>query len=392
MARILITGIPTYGLANPTFPLVAALSAAGHQVDYLMPEAFRPGVERAGAHLIGYADYLHGKPVTQVVQGLAARVLFDEVTRRTITLGPDYDVVIASGLQPQFAAIQDRLDVPVVRFSPIFWQNDRTMAELMAHADALPGVVRHGLASPRLRRLGSQVAGRALLGNGGADVVGMLAPQSARLNLTVASRFYQPRANDFDDTCVYLGPSPTRTLQADEELVAQVSAHSGPVVYVTLGTVYNGWIGYFRQVIEAFAGSDALVVITAGRPESVARIGEVPSNIIVRDFVPQADLLAHADLYVGHGGFGSITDAALAEVPMIVTPLGGDQFFNAYRLAELDAGTVLAPRRVSAERVRSLASAVLDGRARPSGLAELAASFRGAGGPALGVARIEALL
>jgi UDP:flavonoid glycosyltransferase YjiC (YdhE family) len=65
---------------------------------------------------------------------------------------------------------------------------------------------------------------------------------------------------------------------------------------------------------------------------------------------------------------------------------------NAYRLAELDAGTVLAPRRVSAERVRSLATAVLDGRARPSGLAELAASFRGAGGPALGVARIEALL
>lgn len=145
-------------------------------------------------------------------------------------------------------------------------------------------------------------------------------------------------------------------------------------------------------MIEAFAGSDALVVITAGRAESVARIGAVPGNVIVRDFVPQAELLAQADLYVGHGGFGSITDAALAEVPMIVTPLGGDQFFNAYRLAELDAGTVLPPRRVSAERVRSLATAVLDGRARPSGLAELAASFRGAGGPALGVARIEGLL
>ncbi|MCE1173517.1 MAG: hypothetical protein LWW77_02795 [Propionibacteriales bacterium] len=392
MARILITGIPTYGLATPTFPLVAALSEAGHQIDYLMPEAFRVGVEGAGARLIDYADYLHGKPVTQVVQGLAARVLFDEVTRRTIELGPDYDVVVASGLQPQFHTIQDALDVPVVRFSPIFWQNDRTMAELMSRADALPGIVRHGLASPRLRSLGSQLAGRALLGNGGADVVSMLAPQSDRLNLTVASRFYQPRADDFDDTCVYLGPRPTRTLRTDDELVAQVAAHPGPVVYVTLGTVYNGWIGYFRRVIEAFAGSEALVVITAGRPESVARIGEVPGNVIVRDFVPQAELLAHADLYVGHGGFGSITDAVLAEVPMIVTPLGGDQFFNAYRLAELDAGAVLAPRRVSAERLRGLATAILDGRNRPSGLAELAASFRSAGGPALGVARIVALL
>jgi MGT family glycosyltransferase len=392
MARILITGIPTFGLANPTFGLVAALSAAGHHVDYLMPEAFRPGVERAGAHLVTYADYLHGRPVTNPVQGLAARMLFDEVTRRTIAVGGNYDVVVATGLQPQFQAIQDALDVPVVRFSPIFWQNDRTLAELMAIADALPGFVRHGLADPRLRRLGSQVAGRALLGNQGADVVSMLAPQSRHLNLNVSSRFYQPRADDFDGTCVYLGPTPTVTITADDELVDRVSSHPGPVVYVTLGTVYNGWIGYFRQVIDAFSGSDALVVITAGRTESVARIGTVPDNIIVRAFVPQADLLAHADLYVGHGGFGSITDAALAEVPMIVTPLGGDQFFNAYRLAELDAASVLAPRRVTAERISRLATAALNGRGRPAGLAELAASFRDAGGPALGVARIEALL
>lgn len=392
MARILVTGIPTYGLANPTFPLVAALVAAEHTVDYLMPEGFRRGVEAAGAALIPYAGYLHGKPVTHPVQGLAARTLFDEVTRRTIALGPDYDVVVATGLQPQFSSITDAVEVPVVRFSPIFWQNDHTMAELMAKADALPGFVRHGMASPRLRRLGSQVAGRALLGNGGADVVEMLSPQSAHLNLNVSSRLYQPRADDFDDTCVYLGPRPTRTITPDEELVAQVAAHSGPVVYVTLGTVYNGWISYFRKVIDAFGGTDALVVITAGRAESVARIGQVPGNVIVRAFLPQADILAHADLYVGHGGFGSITDATLAEVPMIVTPLGGDQFFNAYRLAELDAGTVLAPRRVTAERIGSLAAAILDGSARPSGLAALAASFRDAGGPELGVAGIEALL
>jgi MGT family glycosyltransferase len=287
--------------------------------------------------------------------------------------------------------IQDRLAVPVVRFSPIFWQNDQTVAELMAHAEALPGFVRHGLANPRLRGLASQVAGRALLGNGGADVVSMLGPQSRVLNLTASSRFYQPRADDFDDTCVYLGPTSTRALGRDDELLDRVANHDGPVVYVTLGTVYNGWIGYFRKVAAAFVGSDALVVITTGRAESVARLGAVAPNVIVRDFVPQAEILAHAQLYVGHAGFGSITDAALAEVPMIVTPLGGDQFFNAYRLAALDAAAVLAPQRVSSERLRTLAESVLSGTIASTGLGLVAASFRSSGGPAEGVARIEAL-
>ena len=393
MARILMTGIPTYGLANPTFGLVKALVAAEHQVDSLMPTGFRAGVERAGARLLPYADYLHGRPVTHPIQGLAARVLFDEVSNETLRRGTDYDLVIASGLQPQFARIAQGLKPPVVRFSPIFWQNDRTLAELMAHADALPHLVRHGLATPGLRRAASQVIGRALLGNGGRDVaVDLLGPQSATLNLTVATRFYQPRADDFDDTCVYLGPTPTSSAPDPSFPIDKVREHPGPVIYVTLGTVYNGWLGYFRRVAEAFADTDSLVIITTGRADTVARIGPVADNIWVYPFVPQAEVLAEADLYLGHAGFGSITDAALLGVPMVVTPLGGDQFFNAARLLALDAAKVMPALQVSVKRIRQLTRPLLDGSGRPGGLSDLAESFRSAPGPKLGVQRIEQLL
>jgi MGT family glycosyltransferase len=392
MARILMTGIPTYGLANPTFGLTKALIEAGHNVDYLMPEAFRAGVERCGASLVAYASYLGGKPVTQPIQGLAARVLFDELTREVLRRGNDYDLVIATGLQPQFARIERGLKPPVVRFSPIFWQDDRTLVELMAHADALPHLLRYGLGTPWLRQAASQVLGRALLGNGGRDVVDLLSPQSSVLNLTVASRYYQPRADDFDDTCVYLGPTPTIATPDQTFPIERLREHPSPVIYVTLGTVYNSWTGYFRKVAEAFANTDALVVIAAGRAEMVAKIGPVADNVLVYPFVPQAEVLAEADLCFTHGGFGSITDAVLLGVPLVVTPLGGDQFFNAYRLLALDAAKVLPPQKVTVERIRAAAAEILQQSQRPSGLEALAESFRTAGGPQLGVRRIEALL
>jgi MGT family glycosyltransferase len=393
MARILITGIPTYGQANPTFGLTAALVAAGHRVDYLMPEAFRAEVERCGATAIPYADYLGGRPVDRPFQALGARFFFNELTAESVRHGSDYDLVVATGVQPQFAEIQQRLSVPVVRFSPMFWQNERTFTELAAQARALPPLVRHGLQSRWLRRTASQVAGRALFGNHGRDLIDLLAPQSSTLNLTVSSRYLQPRADDFDDTCVYLGTT-VRPRVADTSFpLDRLRQHPGPVIYVSLGTIYNGWTGYYRRIARAFANTDALVVLSLARPGAAADIGPVADNVMVHSYVPQAAVLAEADLCFTHGGFGTITEAAHAGVPMVVTPLGGDQFFNAYRLQELHAARVIPAWQLSVDRIRNAAEAILGGRTPLSGVDALGASLRGdAGGVNLGVARIEALL
>lgn len=48
MARILMAGLPAFGLANPSLPLAAALVRAGHSVDFLQGESFRQRVERTG--------------------------------------------------------------------------------------------------------------------------------------------------------------------------------------------------------------------------------------------------------------------------------------------------------------------------------------------------------
>ena len=393
MARILFSGIPSYGQANPTFGLVAALVASGHSVDYLMPEAFRTEVEQCGAAILPYADYLHGAPVDRPFQALGARFFFDDLTKQVLRRANDYDVVVATGLQPQFADIERQLSVPVVRFSPMFWQNERTVAELAAQARALPPLVRHGLQNRSLRQGASQILGRALFGNHGHDVIDVLGPQSSTLNLTVSSRYLQPRADDFDDTCVYLGPLPRPAAsKALDFPIERLRRHPGPVIYASLGTFYNEWTGYYRRIARAFANTEALVVLSLARPGSTHDLGPVADNVLVYPYVPQAAVLAEADLCFTHGGFGTITEAAAAGVPMIVTPLGGDQFLNAYRLQELDAARVIPAWQVSVDRLAYTADLILAGSGTLSGVTPLAASLQEAGGATLGVARIEALL
>jgi MGT family glycosyltransferase len=391
MARILLAGVPTYGQANPTWPLTAALVEAGHQVDYLMPEAFRVSVENCGATLLPYASFLRGKAVAKPIQALGARLLFDELTERLIRIGNDYDAVVATGLQPQFAEIEKALHVPVVRFSPMPFQNDRTVRELMAHAKALPAPVRAGLRTPALRRAASQLIGRAVLGNHGRDVLDLLGPQSSTLNLSVSTAFLQPHADDFTD-CTFMGATSTVSAKDPSFPLARLREHHGPVIYVSLGTIYGGWTGYFRRINKAFADSDALVVMTGGGTDLPAKIGPVADNVLVYRYLPQAEVMAAADLCLTHGGFGTVTDAALAGVPLVITPLGGDQFFNAYRLQDLDAAAVVPALHVTPKRMRATATAILDGSRTLTGSADLTESFRTAGGPKLGVARIEAVL
>ena len=62
-------------------------------------------------------------------------------------------------------------------------------------------------------------------------------------------------------------------------------------------------------------------------------LGAVPTNVHVERWVPQADVLAHASVVVGHGGSGTTLGALGAGQPLVVVPLFADQPNNAARVA-----------------------------------------------------------
>jgi MGT family glycosyltransferase len=124
---------------------------------------------------------------------------------------------------------------------------------------------------------------------------------------------------------------------------------SRPLVYLTLGTAF-GTPEVLTTVVRGLAALDAHVVVATGRvrPED---LGGVPDNVTVRAWVPQADVVAHADAVVHHGGSGTMLGALAEGVPQLVLPQGADQFANAEALCAAGAALRLLPGELSADAV-----------------------------------------
>ena len=130
-----------------------------------------------------------------------------------------------------------------------------------------------------------------------------------------------------------------------------------PLVYLTLGTVaptMDFFPGVYRDAIDALSLLPVRVLVAVGRDRDPRDIGPVGPNVHVARWVPQADVMPHADVLVCHGGSGTVTAGLAAGVPMAVLPLFADQPHNANRVADLGAGIALNDVHGLADAVRTL--------------------------------------
>ncbi|CAG9858923.1 unnamed protein product [Phyllotreta striolata] len=86
-----------------------------------------------------------------------------------------------------------------------------------------------------------------------------------------------------------------------------------------------------------------------------------PSNIIVRKWFPQQQILAHPNvkLFITHGGLLSLTEAIHLGVPMLALPVIGDQKLNAIRAELLGVGKRLFFADLTEESFRSALNELL---------------------------------
>jgi MGT family glycosyltransferase len=112
--------------------------------------------------------------------------------------------------------------------------------------------------------------------------------------------------------------------------------------------------GLYRDAIDALSLLPVRVLVTVGRDRDPRDIGAVGPNVHVARWVPQADVMPHADVMVCHGGSGTVTMGLAAGVPTVVVPLFADQPHNARRVADLGAGIALDNMNELTEAVRRL--------------------------------------
>ncbi|HEY5783897.1 MAG TPA: glycosyltransferase [Microlunatus sp.] len=111
-----------------------------------------------------------------------------------------------------------------------------------------------------------------------------------------------------------------------------------PRVYLTLGTVSFGAVEVLRRAASEIASLDVDLLVAVGPEGDPTLLGELPSNVHVERFVPQAEVLGRVDLIVHHGGTGTVLAALEAGLPQVILPQGADQPFNADLISRSGAG------------------------------------------------------
>lgn len=130
-------------------------------------------------------------------------------------------------------------------------------------------------------------------------------------------------------------------------------------VYLTMGTVYTSAQGW-RGLLEAVADVPVNFVATTGNALDPGDIGPLPRNVAVERFVPQALLLPTCSAVVCHAGAGTALGALAFGLPLVLLPMGADQFQNAAAVASAGAGIVLDPEAATPAAIRAALDRVLD--------------------------------
>ncbi|GHH40746.1 macrolide family glycosyltransferase [Lentzea cavernae] len=375
MSTIAFLNIAMHGRVNPTLPVVAELVRRGHTVTYHTSPAFRDEIEDAGAtvHLYPGGDQPLPDPPMPItlVDGLvrAALDLVPPVLTDLRRIRPD--LIVHDNACVWGAVAANELGVPAASSYTTFAFGRQVPSPTRASLGLLRGAKPEYFTrfAQSRRRLARRFDTRGLpvvdLGN-----------ISQPLNLVFTSRAFQPGADDFDASYRFVGPS-IGSRPSDPSF--PVDELRGPVLYASLGTVFNADPKLLRTFAGALSPLGGTVIVSTGQTDPTA-LEPLPANVIARRFVPQPDVLARAALFVTHGGMNSANEALYAGVPLLVVPQGADQPLVARRVVELGAGLSLRTRDVAEDSVRTLARRLLeDPRFRASASRLLAAQHEAGG-------------
>jgi UDP:flavonoid glycosyltransferase YjiC (YdhE family) len=155
-------------------------------------------------------------------------------------------------------------------------------------------------------------------------------------------------------------PASAHAFRATEAPAISARPPGPPLVYLTLGTVFNLESGdLFSRTLAGLRTLPINVVATVGEDIDPAELGPQPANVRIERYIPQELILPECSLVVSHGGSGSVLGALAHGLPMVLIPMGADQPLNAARCEQLGVGRALDPIAASPGSVGEAASIVL---------------------------------
>ncbi len=350
--RVLVTTPAGLGHIHPMVPLAQALAGLGHEVLWALPEQVAGRVAEHGIEVVPIAGR---EPITpqEVMRRFPDLAELSPQERPDAMFGKLFGAMstppMLEGLEPVALAWRPHLLVA-------------DAAEFAGHIVAarlgIPSVTKgFGALLPEVRVASAAEEVAALWTSRGLDP--------------------RPYGGAYDYLYIDIYPPemqveaglhvPHRQLMrpvtddgaADESTLPLPRARrDAPLVYVTMGTVFND-PEPLRRAVEGVRALDVRVLATVGPAADPAVLGDQPGHVVVESYVPQTAVLPHCDIVVSHGGSGTILGALTLGLPQVCLPQGADQFLDAAAVAASGAGLSITPDAASGDAIRDTVATVL---------------------------------
>ncbi|XP_043651425.1 UDP-glucosyltransferase 2 [Drosophila teissieri] len=136
-----------------------------------------------------------------------------------------------------------------------------------------------------------------------------------------------------------------------EDFIQGAGEHG--VIYFSLGTnvrVKNMVENRKRILMEAFASLPQRILWKFEDEE----LSDIPSNVLIRKWLPQQDILAHpkVKLFITHGGMQSTIESIYYGKPMLGLPFFYDQFGNMEHIRKQGLGLTLSYQDMTSEELK----------------------------------------
>ncbi|AEY67948.1 macrolide family glycosyltransferase [Clostridium sp. BNL1100] len=388
MSHVLFINVFGHGHINPTISIVSELVDRGEKVTYIAGEEFKDKIEGAGARFIGYKNFdelgfNNGdiSPTEIEPQLMEIARVYVEIIEIVFSIKDNFDYVIYDSLFFVGAEIAKILKIPAISSNSTFAVNDKTNY-LWSFFTRFGPVIKELLNKPDFAAINFL---REKYGIIVPDLLGLHKLKSD-LSLVYTSRYFQMNSESFDDSYKFIGPS----ISDRQEILAPelISKEKSKIIYISLGTIFNKSIEFYESCFEAFRGMDAKIIMSVGMNIDIDSFKDIPDNFIIRNYVPQLEILKHADLFITHGGMNSTNEGLYYSVPLIVVPHFFDQPVVAYRVAELGAGIVIEKDKVSPALLKDSVTKILSDKSYKVNSEKIGKSLRESGGNKKGVDEI----
>lgn len=355
MAKILFVNGNLHGHINPTLPIVRELIQRGEEVYYFSTMDFKAKLEATGAVFMDYSEVLtpfmqqfrpHGNhPFYTLMEYMLSfdRIVIPYIISKTKDLHFDYmiyDVMFGGG-----NILSKKMNLPAIASCSSFVMEKPPVPDRMLE----PGF------HPQLDYLYSELKTAQEEWNLDSLNLSDIFFKKEAMTLVYTSRFFQPLGDSLDPSFQFVGPSIT-----DRKETLDFSLNSGQkLIYISMGTINNNCLDFYQKCLNAFQDECYQVVMSIGNKTEISELQNIPKNFIVKNYIPQLEVLKRADVFISHGGLNSVSEALYFGVPVIAIPMANDQPVVAKRLAELGAGLNLNMTEVTTEILNHMVHTVL---------------------------------